>query len=62
MAVKMDFVDPTAGSVSEAIPLADRSASLSGKVIGILDNTKEQADIILKTLGEGLCGTFGEFR
>ena len=59
MAVKMDFVDPTAGSASETIPLATRPAELSGKVIGILDNTKEQANIILETLGEGLCEKYG---
>lgn len=59
MAVKMDFVDPTAGSVSKAIPMAPRPADLSGKVVGILDNTKEQADIILQTLGEALREKYG---
>ena len=59
MAVKMDFVDPTAGSTSEAISMAPRPADLSGKVLGILDNTKEQADIILQTLGEALREKYG---
>ena len=59
MAVKMDFVDPTAGSASEAISLAPRPADLSGKVLGILDNTKEQADVILQTLGEALREKYG---
>jgi hypothetical protein len=59
MAVKMDFVDPTAGSASVAVALADRPADLSGKVIGILDNTKEQADLILQTLAEGLREKYG---
>ncbi len=59
MPVKTDFVDPTAGSVSEPIALADRPSDLSGKVVGILDNTKEQADIILQTLGEALREKYG---
>ena len=59
MAVKMDFVDPTAGSASKPISMAPRPADLSGKVVGILDNTKEQADIILQTLGEALREKYG---
>ncbi len=59
MAVKMDFVDPTAGSTSEAISMAPRPADLSGKVVGILDNTKEQADVILQTLGEAFREKYG---
>ena len=59
MAVKMDFVDPTAGSAGKAISMAPRPADLSGKVLGILDNTKEQADIILQTLGEALREKYG---
>ncbi|MEE9257744.1 MAG: hypothetical protein V3V56_11325 [bacterium] len=59
MPVKTDFVDPTAGSASEPIALADRPPDLSGKVVGILDNTKEQADIILQTLGEALREKYG---
>jgi len=59
MAVKMDFVDPTAGTASKSIPPADRPADLGGKVVGVLDNTKEQADIILRTLGEGLREKYG---
>ncbi len=59
MAVKMDFVDPPAGSASEPISMAPRPEDLSGKVVGILDNTKEQADIILQTLGEALREKYG---
>jgi hypothetical protein len=32
---------------------------LAGKVVGLLDNTKEQADIILATIGEELCKRYG---
>ena len=27
---------------------------LAGKVVGLLDNTKEQGDVILKTIGDAL--------
>ena len=43
----------------KAIPLAPRPADLKGKVVGLFDNTKEQADIVLESLGEELvrrCG------
>jgi hypothetical protein len=59
MAVKMNFVDPTAGTASKSIPLAARPLDLRGKVVGVLDNTKEQADLILRTLGEGLREKYG---
>ena len=32
---------------------------LAGKVVGLLDNTKEQADIILETIGEALRKRYG---
>ena len=39
--------------------MAPRPADLSGKVLGILDNTKEQADVILQTLGEAFREKYG---
>ena len=59
MANELGFVDPTAGGGKEIIPPAPRPTSLSGKVIGLIDNTKEQADIILQTIGEALCERYG---
>ncbi|MCI0898412.1 MAG: hypothetical protein J4O11_08950 [Chloroflexi bacterium] len=59
MANGLGFVDPTAGGGKETVPLAPRPAGLSGKVVGLLDNTKEQADIILQTIGEALCERYG---
>jgi hypothetical protein len=32
---------------------------LAGKVVGLLDNTKEQADIILETIGAELRNRYG---
>ena len=54
MANGMGFIDPTAGGSASKIELAQRPDDLSGKVVGLLDNTKEQADIILETLGNAL--------
>jgi len=55
MADNLGFVDPSAGGGGkQKVPLATRPPDLSGKVVGLLDNTKEQADLILKTLGDAL--------
>ena len=52
MASNLGFVDPTAGASKKSVPQAPRPSALSGKVVGLLDNTKEQADVILQTLGD----------
>lgn len=54
MANDMGFIDPTAGGSTAKVEPAPRPADLSGKVVGLLDNTKEQADIILDALGSAL--------
>jgi len=45
----MSFVvhDPRGGRVAAAPALAARPKSLAGLKLGVLDNTKEQADILL---------------
>ena len=48
-----EIYDPTVGA-SKDLAQAKRPPSLAGKVIGLYDNTKEQADIILEALGEEL--------
>lgn len=53
------FIDPSAGSGAQAVAPAPRAANLAGKVVGLLDNTKEQADIILETLGKALVERYG---
>jgi hypothetical protein len=55
----LGFIDPTAGGSKPQIALAPRPTDLAGKVVGLLDNTKEQADIILQTLGEALRERYG---
>lgn len=59
MANGLGFIDPSAGGGKETIFLAPRPTDLSGKVVGLLDNTKEQAGIILQTVGEALCERYG---
>lgn len=54
-----DFIDPTVGSGTAHIPLAPRPLDLTGKVVGLLDNTKEQGDVILQTVAEALCQHYG---
>ena len=50
----LGFIDPTAGGHRATIALAPRPMDLAGKVVGLLDNTKEQADVILETIGQVL--------
>ncbi len=59
MVTELGFVDPTAGGSTPRIDLAPRPTDLSGKVVGLLDNTKEQADIILRTVGAALRERYG---
>jgi hypothetical protein len=54
MADTLGFIDPTAGGERTRIPLAPRPMDLAGATVGLLDNTKEQGDVILQTLGEML--------
>jgi hypothetical protein len=62
MTSNLGFIDPTAGGQRARIPLAPRPMDLAGKVVGLLDNTKEQADIILETVGETLRERYGVAR
>jgi hypothetical protein len=50
----LPFIDPTRGGAKTRLDRAPRPMDLAGKVVGLLDNTKEQADIILETVGKAL--------
>ena len=50
----LPFIDPTAGGGKARVALAPRPMDLAGKVVGLLDNTKEQGDVILQTIGDAL--------
>jgi len=52
------FYDPSVAP-RKAIPLAPRPIDLHGKVVGLYDNTKEQADIVLEALGAQLLKRYG---
>lgn len=53
------FIDPTAGGGKAKIAPAPRPMDLAGKVVGLLDNTKEQGALILQTIGEALRERYG---
>ncbi len=59
MASDLGFIDPTAGGSQLKIAMAPRPKDLAGKVVGLLDNTKEQADIILETVAQTLRSRYG---
>ena len=59
MAHEFGFIDPSVGGGIARIPLAARPLDLAGKVVGLLDNTKEQAEVILQTIAEALRQHYG---
>ncbi len=52
--------DPTADEVEGQDELAGRFNTLDGKVIGLLNNTKDRADIVLDQLEQQLRAQFPE--
>ena len=59
MTDKTLFIDPTRGGSKTKLQRAPRPMDLAGKVVGLLDNTKEQADVILEAVGEDLRKRYG---
>ena len=59
MADELWFVDPTANGNPKKLPLAVRPIDLVGKVVGLIDNTKEQGNIILETVAIALRDRYG---
>lgn len=62
MTGELGFIDPTAGGGKKKIALAPRPMDLAGKVVGLLDNTKEQGTLILETIGNALRERYGVAR
>ena len=54
MTQDLPWIDPTAGGGRARVALAPRPMDLAGKTVGLLDNTKEQGELILQTIGEAL--------
>ncbi|HSQ03499.1 MAG TPA: UGSC family (seleno)protein, partial [Burkholderiales bacterium] len=55
----LPFIDPTRGLTRAKIAPAPRPMDLRGKVVGLLDNTKEQGDVILGTVAQALRDRYG---
>ena len=62
MTTDLPFIDPTTGGGKASIARAPRPMDLAGKVVGLLDNTKEQGDVIMDTLATALRERFGVAR
>ncbi|MES2562233.1 MAG: hypothetical protein V4637_05835 [Pseudomonadota bacterium] len=58
----LPWIDPTAGGGKTRIATAPRPMDLAGKVVGLLDNTKEQGELILATIGDALRERYGVAR
>jgi hypothetical protein len=59
MSSDLPFIDPTRGGAKAQFQRATRPMDLSGKVVGMIDNNKEQGDIILETFAQALRERFG---
>ena len=62
MAQDLGFIDPTFGGDKPRIALPPRPADLADKVVGMIDNTKEQANVILQTMADALREKYGVAR
>ena len=59
MSSDLPFIDPTRGGSKTQLARARRPMNLAGMTVGLLDNTKEQADVILETIGKALREKYG---
>ena len=62
MGDNLEFIDPTLEIGKVKLAMVPRAKDLAGKVVGLLDNTKEQADLILETVGKALQERYGVAR
>ena len=56
------FIDPTVKKQRARIAQAPRSMDLTNRVVGLLDNTKEQGEQILEAVAEALKRDYGVAR
>jgi hypothetical protein len=59
MSDDLPFIDPTRGGAKARLERAPRPMDLAGKVVGMVDNNKEQGDVILATFADALRERFG---
>ena len=57
--MNLPFIDPSRGGAKARLSRAPRPIDLAGKVVGLLDNTKEQGGIILDAVGQALRDRYG---
>jgi hypothetical protein len=56
--MSFSFLDPSVAT-GKSVAMAPRPETLAGKTLGLFDNTKEQADIVLEALGDELRRSYG---
>jgi hypothetical protein len=59
MSTDLPFIDPTRGGARVKVSRAPRPMDLSGKVVGMIDNNKEQGDVILDSFAQALRSRYG---
>ena len=59
MMLAMEILDPVGSSQAPSRALAPRPASLRGVVIGVLDNSKPNARVLLESVARGLAEKLG---
>ena len=55
----IELLDPTAEVATRAIAYVDRPATLEGKRVGLIDNTKFNSDRLLERIGAILKAEYG---
>ncbi len=55
----MEILDPTTDAVAQTIAYAPRPASLQGKRVALVENTKFNSDRLLQKIGEVLKAEYG---
>ena len=50
----IELLDPTTGVATQPIAYVDRPASLEGKRVGLVENTKFNSDLLLAKIGDVL--------
>jgi uncharacterized membrane protein len=59
MSLRMEILDPVGSTAAASRPLAPRPASLAGAVIGVLDNSKPNAGVLLEAVARALARQVG---
>lgn len=55
----MEILDPTTEAMAQSIAYAPRPASLAGKRVGLIENTKFNSDRLLAKIGDILKAEYG---